>query len=251
MASIIRSPRFGASARRLSARGKHGEPGASAPPGDDAAAAQADVSLDPAAQLERDHDSLRRENSELGARVASLEAELEALRQQREPQDYALGYELGQEAGAEQARAELKAERDSIAAVLESVHAQGQRYLQQLEDSNVEIIFAAVSKMVARVAGDADYLRDLVREQLKQLAAPGAVVVRVAPADFQALAEQEDADAKNLSDNLRFVPDDHIQLGGCIIEAERGGLDARLEIQLQQFKEMLLDVHARRQAGES
>ncbi|MCP4469637.1 MAG: hypothetical protein GY815_02935 [Gammaproteobacteria bacterium] len=254
MASIIRSPRFGRRARRLSVRGSsENAPGNQTGPvlaDNDRNAPEIDIAADPVAQLESDNALLRRQLAESGARADRLETELEALRLEIERQDESKDYQLGLESGREEAQAGLKAERESMTAVLESIHEQGQQYLQQLEETNVEVIFAAVSKMVARVAGDADYLRDLVSEQLKQVKSPDSVVVRVAPADHQALTGQEDAGANNLTGSLRFVPDDHIQFGGCIVEAERGGLDARLEIQLQQFKEMLLDVYNRRQLGD-
>ena len=194
---------------------------------------------------------LEQRNVRLEATIVKLKAKIAELEQTNEERDYSQGYQLGLEAGREQAGREQQTIRESLVSVVEDLQAQGQRYLDQFEQVNVEVIFATLGKMIAASARDADYLTNLVREQVKILGAQSKVVVRVAPQDFQALFENDDINPGTTQiDHFQLVADDHIQLGGCIVETERGGLDARLEIQMQQFKDMLLDVYRRKRAGE-
>ena len=247
MAGIIKSPRFAAQARLLETRASSADEVDSV--AEDVNAIAAVETAEPA-KPDIAYQTLERRNAELESMVSQLQARIDELEQDSARQDYAQGYEQGQLAGYAEARTGLQEEIKSIATILENVHEQGQVYLRQLEQVNVESIFTAVSKIIGKTVEDSEAVRQLVREQLSRLATQNKIVVHLAPQDYQLLLDGKSAENGPASENVRFIADDHIQYGGCIIETDGGGLDARLEIQMQQFKDMLLDVYARRQAGD-
>jgi flagellar assembly protein FliH len=89
-----------------------------------------------------------------------------------------------------------------------------------------------------------------VRAQVRQAAAAAKnkerLVVRLHPADLSALraagALQTILPAEQA---VSWVADNSIELGGCVVETDGGGLDARLETQIDRMRTTLLA--ARRQ----
>jgi|GEM_PF-6891656 len=244
MAGIIKSPSFDAQARLLLANA------AAQPIKTDAGSGRAIAALD-GLSSEAMLQTAQQKNTELEATIEQLQAKVEQLEKTNTLQDYAQGYEEGLKSGIAATKEELQSEIESVVSIIENIHQQGQVYLRQLEQVNVESIFAAVIKIIGKTAENSESVRQLLHEQLKRLAAQNKIIVRLALQDYQLLCGHGETAESNLrSENLQFVADDHIQYGGCIIESDGGGLDARLEIQMQQFKNMMLDVYARRQAGE-
>ena len=67
------------------------------------------------------------------------------------------------------------------------------------------------------------------------------MLVRLATADADLLRDMH-GEMTRLAGikGLEIVADDSIALGGCLLETARGGLDARLETQVQRLRELLL-----------
>jgi flagellar assembly protein FliH len=67
------------------------------------------------------------------------------------------------------------------------------------------------------------------------------VLVRLAPGDADLLRTMH-GEMTRLAGikGLEIVSDEGIELGGCLLETARGGLDARLETQVQRLRELLL-----------
>jgi flagellar assembly protein FliH len=116
-----------------------------------------------------------------------------------------------------------------------------------MEDLAVAVAFEAVCKVLGESAVTADGVRAQVRQAVASTKNKERVVVRLHPADLSAL---RDAGALNAlvpgEKTVTWTADNSIELGGCVVETDGGGLDARLETQLERMRTTLLA--ARRQA---
>ncbi len=113
------------------------------------------------------------------------------------------------------------------------------------EDDIVAIAFEAVVKIL----GDRTVARQMVHAIVKKSLASdqqvGALIVRVSPADYKLLVgELESLQRQGVEGEFRVVEDARVQLGGCLLETDRGVLDARLETQMERLRKALLDAKA-------
>lgn len=174
--------------------------------------------------------------------LAQIKSDAEAARELGRQRGLQEGRAAGREESQQAFAAELARIR-SISAKLSDSLAAG---IGDQEDLAVAIAFEAICK----VLGEAAVTEEGVRAQVRQAAAHAKnqerVVVRLHAADLAAL---RDAGALNAvlppGKAVSWVADDSIELGGCVLETDGGGLDARLETQLQRMRTALLA--ARRQ----
>jgi flagellar biosynthesis/type III secretory pathway protein FliH len=154
------------------------------------------------------------------------------------------GYLAGLESGKEERQNEFNASLKQIADLLHSLKDINESLFQEMENSAVEVVFEAVTKIIGRAAIDKNIAYNITREAIEQVKGRNKITVRVSPQDYEltkTALNQENADGF-LTKNLSVVADNLVQMGGCLIETEAGNLDARLEIQLQRLKDTLLGV---------
>lgn len=157
----------------------------------------------------------------------------------------AQGLRLGREEGAEAARAEaLGAVREEIASVVGAFKKAAQSLDsardKMIEDSDKELLGLVLG--VARLVLGREIRMDksLVLEQIKRAAKivgeADKVSVKLHPLDVK-IAERHvnDLVPKGKSMEFSIVPDKAVDQGGCILECNRGRIDARISTQLERI----------------
>jgi flagellar assembly protein FliH len=142
-------------------------------------------------------------------------------------------------------RAEIEAqgrrEAAGLLAAAKSLRGERAALLTEATEGVVELAFA-IARTVLRREVEADPLAvvPLVRELLQRSASAGGLVVRLAPRDHEAIARHLTAlpEAKGM-EGLRLRSDPQITPGGCLVEAEEGRLDGRIETQLERIEAAL------------
>ena len=200
---------------------------------------------------------------------AAARAEEAALRQRFEEAERAgheqgalAGYEAGLRKGQAAAAAQAEAATEKAVAqateALRDQHAKLCSLAQALERSAHEALVAAEDDMVAlcfeticRVVGKAAAQPDLVREHLRSLAMAtadgGRVALHVHPEDAARLAKLEESEGP--AGSIAWIADPEVRLGGCLVRARGGGLDARLETSLSACQQTLLAIRLQRAVG--
>ena len=175
--------------------------------------------------------------------LAQIKSEAEAARELGRQRGLQEGRAAGREESQQAFAAELARVR-SIAGKLSDALASG---IGDMEDLAVAIAFEAVCKVLGETAITLDGVRAQVRQAATHAKNKEGLVVRLHAADLSAL---RNAGALNAilppGKAVSWVADDSIELGGCVVETDGGGLDARLETQLERMRTALLA--ARRQA---
>lgn len=125
---------------------------------------------------------------------------------------------------------------------------------RQIEESRTQLLALSIKlaeKILGReLATRPDAFGDLVLEAMRGLPPQsGKLRIHVRPADLEAVRTQRLRLAEAMGhDEIEWIEDAAIEMGGCVIESEVGIIDARLETQLRVLERLLLE--SRRDSAE-
>lgn len=182
--------------------------------------------------------------------LAAQQAQLQAARKKLDTDTRAVladaerrGLARGQEQGERAALAQVERKLALLSTLAGTLEANGRDAWSQAEDMAVEVVYAAVCRIAGVTAPSREALLEMVRgiardEQTRQW------TVRLHPQD----AELLQAEAATLDARLVLHADAAVELGGCVIDSDKGALDLRLETQLARLGETLLAARRARTA---
>ena len=166
-----------------------------------------------------------------------LAGELAQVRQQA----IDAGREQGLQQGHLAAQAEFQQQLDSLRAVIQSARDAHTRHLEEVADEAGEIVFTAVCKILGDGFTNREGAVATVREAVRRSKERGRLLVRVSPEDFELLSSRRRELLEGaVAGEVDLVADEKVKLGGCLLEGASGSLDARLELQLQRLREVLV-----------
>jgi flagellar biosynthesis/type III secretory pathway protein FliH len=100
----------------------------------------------------------------------------------------------------------------------------------------------AVVHVLGKTAVEPKRIHDALRQAMARLRARPLVSVELHPADLQALQTLPgwvQWCARHAA-GLQWIASDRMESGGCILTSVDGSLDARLDLQLKAFKDVLI-----------
>ncbi len=159
------------------------------------------------------------------------------------------GYEQGLSRGHQEALQHNKQKFDALNRLLESVPAAMAGQIDGLEDVALHIAMTAVMKILGDTLVSPGGIRAVVQQVLRQVRTSEPMAMRLAPQDFYFLLKQKSNAELSLPPNIELMPDDRVELGGCILDAAGGGIDARIETQLARLRDVLVKARAARGGG--
>jgi flagellar biosynthesis/type III secretory pathway protein FliH len=111
---------------------------------------------------------------------------------------------------------------------------------QELEKEMAQLALAIAKKIVCHeVKTTQETVVCVAREALSRVENPGEIRIKLNPEDLQFINDTQSQLSQLLHnvDHIRFEGADSIQRGGCLIETDRGDIDARIEKQFQAIEE--------------
>ena len=111
---------------------------------------------------------------------------------------------------------------------------------QEIEKEVVQLALAIAKKIVCHeVKTTRETVVCIAREALSRVENPGKIKIKLNPEDLQFINDTRSQLSRFLQnvDNIRFEAADSVQSGGCLIETDRGDIDARIEKQFQVIEE--------------
>lgn len=152
------------------------------------------------------------------------------------------GYRDGLKAGDAQARAGLAR---ALALVQRAAAASKETHdalLRGAEREAVELAVEAARQVIgAAVERDPGLVAATVRRALERAGALNVVRVRLHPGDEDRVrATLTEAHGRALP--FEVLADGAVSVGGCIVDTDAGRIDARLDVQLEQIAQSLLDA---------
>lgn len=125
---------------------------------------------------------------------------------------------------------------------IEQVREAKQGWLRHWESAAVELATAIAGRLVrGELARRPELSTEWVREALELAAGAAEIAIHLNPADQQALGRQaaQLATAIHPAATTRVTPDATVGPGECRVTTEFGGVDLRIETQLERVKEEL------------
>jgi len=188
---------------------------------------------------------LEEAKQEAASVVAAAEQEAEAIRARAREEGYQAGFEDGHRAGSLAARAELEETLQVLRAAVEQLEQEAAAAGERHQEEIVQLALAVVSRLVRRpdVVGP-ETVRSVLQELLPRAAGAQEVIIRLHPEDLAALqgAAGDLSGLVNGGTQVAWVADERIGRGGCVVDTERGQLDARIETRLGRLADSLWEV---------
>jgi flagellar assembly protein FliH len=214
-----------------------------------AAAASADL----AARLAEVEQKAAAEREAAQAEIAHWRDRARAVEEEARAKGYAEGFAAGQQEGrlagemtaCEAARSAIERLQQISDGAVADLGAARREARDQLVDLSLEIAGAIIAEAFAH---DRTLLARRVASLLERMAESATAIVRVHP---ESLSQVKDAwlDAARERDGNgtvpRFVADEHIAPGGCVIETHTQQLDGRIETLTQLVREAFARTSAR------
>jgi flagellar assembly protein FliH len=161
---------------------------------------------------------------------------------------HAQGIESGLEAGramarqdaeraAQEARAQYETRLAAFDRLLDSLSRETADRLAAAEEEMAGLCFDVLCQILGTVMAGAAGIRAHLRNAISGWSRDAALTVLLHPADLALLAPEQDSAA--LPRNVRLQADASLVHGGCLVQSAQGGLDARLDRQLQNLCALL------------
>jgi flagellar assembly protein FliH len=146
------------------------------------------------------------------------------------------GKKIGFESGSKKADSVI----DSLNQTLGQLENIRKEIHQEVEKEVAQLALSIARKIVCHeVKTTQETVVCVAREALGRVDNPAEIKIKLNPDDLQFIKDIESQLSHFLHnvDNIRFEGEESIQSGGCLIETDRGDIDARIEKQFQAIEE--------------
>jgi flagellar biosynthesis/type III secretory pathway protein FliH len=159
------------------------------------------------------------------------------------------GYAAGHAQGMDEAQAAYRDKQQRLEQLIANAGQAFARQIEGLEDIAVAIAFEATVKLLGEAMVSRQGVRAVIEQVLVRSREQEKLSVRLAPSDFYLLLQQNTDAPWHAPAGVELVPDDRVELGGCLVDTDSGSLDGRLETQVDALRQLLLRTRAQRHAG--
>ena len=164
---------------------------------------------------------------------------LDDARSRAEREGFAAGLEKGEEA----ARKAVSEQVARLASIVTSLDQARFNIVSEAEDAIVEVVYAAVCRIVGETAATRDGVIAMINQVLASFRERDQLVVNLHPQDLALIQRSFAAlEVAPIDPQVRLRADPAVKCGGCIVESAAGSLDARLDTQLSRLCEVLSQV---------
>jgi len=154
------------------------------------------------------------------------------------------GYKSGLEEGRMAGQLETREISTALSGVLKKLEDDFQVSLIEQKPLILELVFAAISKILGEKYRDQQFIIDIVSKNISALRLRDEIKVTVCPADYKILSDYlTEEDCGVFNQKFRLGSSSVVECGGCIIETDAGGLDARLDVQLNELRKIFLSLY--------
>lgn len=200
-----------------------------------------DPGLAPELALARERAVREELSQEFEARLAAMHARHE----QALADTYAAGVAAGQTEGAAAAERMLAAAMAALEAAQAQLHAHEDRWLSHLQE-NVAVLAVGVARHVIgrEVAADDTLVHARVAAAVAEFPLHEALTLRVHPDDLSLLKMAFDLERGAGARELRWMADERVARGGCLVEGRERIVDGRVDSALERVYRQLSGQHA-------
>ncbi len=146
------------------------------------------------------------------------------------------GKRVGFESGSKRADSVI----DSLNQILAQLENVRQEIYHEIEKEVAQLALSIARKIVCHeVKTTRETVTCVAREALSRVNNPAKIKIKLNPDDLQFIKDTRFQFSRFLRnvDNIDFEAEESIQSGGCLVETDRGDIDARIEKQFQAIEE--------------
>ncbi|KNZ70886.1 flagellar assembly protein FliH/type III secretion system HrpE [Thermincola ferriacetica] len=162
-------------------------------------------------------------------------------------QGYNDGWQVGHAEGTKKAEEEMKGTLLAAQKTLEDAIEERKKIILGAEDEIIQLAVAIAKKIIGHeISTNQDLIVGMVQKALEKVRDREEISLRVNPQNLeQVLNDQEQimSSAKGIK-KMKVLADPDILPGGCVIETSNGTVDARMERQLREIEQSLLEVNS-------
>ena len=158
---------------------------------------------------------------------------------------YDEGYKQGYDRGIDEAKQQIDEELDKARQIVEASYIAKEQVICEAEPFLVRLSLDIAEKVLNRqIEVDQSVIVDMIEKALDQCHDTGVITVLVKPDYFPLVQDARDELKQYLNNisELKIVPDRTIESDGCIIRSQRGSIDARVDVQLDEIRKVLMEV---------
>lgn len=205
---------------------------------------------DVASSYENDVDATEKLRESIAAELQlQHEKELE-IKEKKFAEEIEVARHEGREEGYKNGVADSETEfNNTLASQNEKLH-QLDNLLKEIAEFNyateekhneflVEVIFESICKIIGEQVISKEQTLNIVEQSINKINENLDVSLYLSPQDFE-LIGGEIKGIERSSQKITVLSDADIKLGGCLIETDDGVLDARLDTQLNELKQLLI-----------
>lgn len=201
---------------------------------------------DQALKIRREaEDAAERALKEAEGKISAMEAQARARVDEVTKEAHKKGWDQGREEGFKEGKNEVERLVNRLHVILERAMDKRAEILEQTEGQVVELVLLIARKVVKTISeNQKNVVISNVAQALRKLKTRSDVIIKVNLADLQ-LATEHARDFVEMAENaknLTVVEDSSIDRGGCVIETDFGEIDARIQSQLHELEEKILDI---------
>jgi len=170
--------------------------------------------------------------------VAQARVEAQEIRDRAREEGLAAGRKEGWEAAQREFTAILKSLGDSI----EGLNAYREQMRHEAEQEALELALAIARKVVSHeVTINPETITHVIRNALSQITESCEIRIRLHSTDFKLMSDHWSMFRESLgrAEGVHFEADDAVGRGGCMVETDFGGMDARIGHQLEMVENAL------------
>ena len=166
-------------------------------------------------------------------KVLEKKSELEVLVEQEKTSGFDEGVIKGIEATEEKQAENLNKINELILSIEKSFEAK----VTDVESLLKDAIFSGVNRILGDSLVNDDVRIEMIRNVVKSISTTQPYTLRLSEYDYNLLNNQDNNIKKFNSKSI--ISDDRVELGGCIVDTEKGIFDGRLEVQLARLKDVI------------
>jgi len=158
---------------------------------------------------------------------------------------FSQGQALGSEEGRLQGYHEIETLLKDAVRIVETARQERAEIIEQCEKDILELALAVAARVIhTEVTINQDIVLAVVKDAIRKAKDQERVVIRVNPIDFETVAAEKVSLQTLLGREmgLDIHGDIGVDSGGCVIEADYGTIDARIDTQMDTVKKALLGM---------
>ncbi|UQZ87334.1 flagellar assembly protein H [Paenibacillus konkukensis] len=172
----------------------------------------------------------------------------EQLQNQLKEDGFRQGYENGMHEAETQLREQYNEMLQEASQILNQAYVLKQQIIQEAEPFLIQLSCSIAEKVISRqLTVEPEWIIELIESVLARRKEKGIITLCVAPAHFTYIQDAREELLLHIDSQaeLQIIPDPSVQDHGCVVRSSFGSIDARIDTQLKEIKNVLQHLAVR------